>query len=453
MTQRARRSGRALQATVLLAAAALLGWQVAATTLAAALVPYDPGAALVLAPENPRALLKLAEQRVGQDPASGGSEAFPLAGRADVMEAALQMAASGITAPLLPPDITDADRATVAALAAGAWRTDPLEPRAPRLLGQLAADGASAMALMRQSVALSRHDPVGLYWLLQRAIVDGDPAATLRYADVLLRTQPDFGPLVHPLLTMLAAKPEARPLVLSALKSDPPWQLAFLEALPRLSDDPRLAFDYLRALAGRSSSTLNTAALRYLETLAGRGDYLLAHEVWRALPIDGVPPPERLLYDGTFAMPPGATPFSWRFESGGGVRISVETAEGREGENALTLEFPGQTVAPMRVSQVVVLKPGRYTVSGLARGVFIARRGLRWRLVCQNAQDRDLGQSDELFGGGEAWRPFAFSAEVPSADCPAQMLTLVFETTERSERIVRGEIAMTRLAIRPGAND
>ncbi|WP_208112231.1 hypothetical protein [Oharaeibacter diazotrophicus] len=436
--------------TILAAVAGLLGWQVATRTLPAVLAPYDPGAALILAEGNPRALLLLAERRLGQDPtARNDADALPAAEREDVVEAAATMVARGIARPLLPPDVTAADRATVAALAAAAWRAAPLDPRAPRLLGQLSEDEGTGRRLMEQSVALSRHDPLALYWLIQHAFLAGDVDGVLRHADILLRAQPDFAATVAPMLTALTADEAIRPRIVAALAAAPPWRDGFLAELPALAADPRLPFALLRDLARGPTPPTSSQVMSYLTVLVAREDYRLAHEAWRVFPMDGEEHPADLVFDGGFRNRPGATPFSWAFSFGGGVRITTTAAPGRPGDKALALEFAGQMVEPMTVTQVTVLDPGRYRIAGSQAGTFESRRGLRWEMICRRPGAAPLGGSDELFGGGEGWSPFSFDIEIPRENCPVQILRLVFDTVAQADRIVRGDLYLTDISIRP----
>jgi len=98
-------------------------------------------------------------------------------------------------------------------------------------------------------VALSRHDPLALYWLIQHAFLAGDVDGVLHHADALLRAQPDFAPTVAPMLTALTADETTRPRIVAALAASPPWRDGFLAELPALATDPRLPFALLRELA------------------------------------------------------------------------------------------------------------------------------------------------------------------------------------------------------------
>ena len=426
-----------------------LVWQIATRSVPAALWQTAPDWALALAPENSSARLQLAEWKLGQG--SGGQPppgyAAPLQDSSESKAQINAILVRGVPAPMVPPDISAQDRTFVRQLATLAWLSQPLNARGPRLLGQIAATNVEAAALMAKARTLSMHEPLANYWLLQAAFLASDFPGTLAHADVLLRAQPDIYPVVVPVLARIAENPAAAPALATVLRGNPPWRAAFFQAVVNSVFRPGTISDLLLALQPTTAPPTPAEVNPFLAYLVKSRLYGPARSLWQRMSPANSPARDQLLFDGSFAAAPSPTPFDWRLQPGAGMRLAIAAAPDKAGQNGLRLEFLEQTVAPLEIGQTVVLGPGNYIFSGLAKGDFRARKGLRWQVACIERPYTPIATSPLLNGNPAGWREFKFAFAVPASDCAAQQISLDLFAISESERIAAGTAWFTGLDI------
>ena len=432
-----------------IAIALLLFWQIVTRSVAACLWQVAPASALALAPGNSSARLQLAEWMLGQ----GGADqppamAVPRLNSPAAQAQAMAILARGIAAPMVPPDISAADRAAIQQLAAQAWLSQPLNPRAPRLLGQITESGPKAAVLMARARALSMHEPLANYWLLQAAFLASDFSAALDHADVLLRAQPDSHPIVIPVLARMAENPAGAGPLEAVLHRNPPWRALFFLTIINSIARPGIVSDLLLALQQGPAPATAEEVNACLAWLVKSGLHGQARNLWQRLSPAASPSRDEALFDGNFDAPPSATPFDWHLLSGGGVRLAITAAPGKAGQNALRLEFLEQTVSALEIRQTMVLEPGSHVFSGSVSGDFRASRGLRWQIACAGNPYAPFAASPPLNGNLAGWREFAFAFAVPATGCAAQLASLDVYAVSGSERIVTGTAWFTGLAVR-----
>jgi hypothetical protein len=108
-----------------------------------------------------------------------------------------------------------------AELALGA---DPLSAHALRILGQLAdanGDDTRASQYMRAAARRSMRESVAVYWLMRKSYENGDYAAAIYGADVLLRTRSETMPYVMPTLVQMAQSKDANGELKKLLAGNP----------------------------------------------------------------------------------------------------------------------------------------------------------------------------------------------------------------------------------------
>ena len=192
-TMRVRMPQRALVTIPLLALGALLLWQIVTRSLAAYLASTSPASALLLRPTEATALVTLAEEELyslatSDQPTDRSSvpaevarkddrlktDGDKLAGWSELALKAIadkpQQAQEGGPAAL---PLGHGERAQIRARAEDVLIADPLNPRALRILGQLAAadgDEAAATKYMRAATARSLGETVALTGCCRRAL-------------------------------------------------------------------------------------------------------------------------------------------------------------------------------------------------------------------------------------------------------------------------------------------
>jgi len=435
--------------TGLLALAGLaLAWQVTAHSLVAYLANVEPRWALMISPGNADALSRMADAELS---AAVSETEASAAGGPNVAPGALEMArairAKGIPAPMLPPDVAAAVRREVREDAITAFLGNPLDARAPRILGQIAESEDQTRTLMQSSIARSMHETLSVYWLMQDSYLRGDLAGFASYADILLRSQLRMMSWVAPVLMRLAGTSEGDAPLKTLLRRDPPWRPYFFAALPGAISDARAPLDLMLDLQQNGAAPTTEELRPYLQFLVDRKLYDLAYYTWlQFLPSEQL---ERtgLLFNGNFEFPSNKLPFDWVFQFGSGVRISVGAPNANPNVHAVNYEFTAGLVGANAVRQLVVLKPGNYSLSGRQLGSINARRGLRWRVACVDHPADLLAQSEAFVGKSLRWKDFSFSFTVPEHNCPAQLVWLELDAVVNADRVASGSAWFTNLAL------
>lgn len=341
------------------------------------------------------------------------------------------------------------DSAQIEAWAERALLNDPINPRALRILGQLAhaaSDEGRTDVFMQAAAQRSLHESSAVYWMMRKSCLDGNYRAALRYADILLRTRSQATRHVVPVLGKMAEIPGASADLKDFLAKNPPWRSQFFAMLPRGVSDARTPLDLFLSL--RSSKAPPTAEnLRsYLDFLIGRGFHELAYYAWLQFL-----PPEQLgrvgrLFNGDFETTPSGLPFDWVILEGTGTAIEVASLPDQPGQSALRLEFGPGRVSFREVKQQVLLTPGTYIFKGKVQADLMSERGLQWLVTCVRVR-KPIGASLTVNGSTGGWQDFEFSFSVPETGCPAQVVLLALDARSASEMFVSGSIWYDDLSI------
>jgi hypothetical protein len=438
-------------------AAAALAWLVLSRSFAAYLAEGAPQAALWLNPNEPTALLNLADAAINAPqgraaaPPDGAAQAMPPAGanagppRRDFSEFGMVDANAAIDLP------------AVRGWAEAALKSAPLNARALRILGQTAAAAghdADAGRFMQMAAQLSLHESAAVYWLLVRSVQSKDYKSALTYADVVLRTLPGFDPYVVPLLARMVEDGKAANLLKAVLADDPPWRTTVLANLPRAVVDERIPLDLLLALRASRHPPRAAEVDAYLNFLVTHRMYELGYYTW----LQFLRPDELggagLLYNGNFEAPLSDTPFDWRFEQGAGVSIDVAERPDKTGDHALRIDFEYGRVEYHSIKQLLMLAPGRYQLHGRYQGELIGPRGLKWRLACAETPDQPFAASAMIAGRAAAWSDIDLDFEVPAGNCRAQYVSLDLDARMPSEQFLNGTVWFDDMSIqrRAGAS-
>jgi hypothetical protein len=433
-------------------------WQVISRSLVAYLADAAPQAALSLRSTDATALLNLADKTLNVDHAGEGTTAEDEAsGRiAEFATSAANMAKdnSNLETADAPADASarperslSAETAEqVRAWAESALLNDPLNAQALRILGQLAADEESVERLMQAAARGSLRESVAVYWLMHKSYERKDYATAITYADILLRTRPQYINYIIPTLAEMAENPDAAGEVKKFLAKNPPWRAQFCPALFNSISDARTPLDLLLSIKDTSTPPSAADVGGYLNFLIGHKFYELAHFSWQQFL-----PPEQLnstgfLYNGSFEAAPSGMPFDWVIAPGTGVTVDIAARPDRDGQRALFMEFGHGRVEFRGVTQFIMLAPGTYRLKGQYKGQITGRRGLEWRITCAGGGTA-IGKSVMFTGATPAWKDFEFDVTVPSEDCRAQHLRLELSARSASEQFVSGSAWFDELDI------
>jgi hypothetical protein len=429
--------------------AVALAWLVLSRSFAAYLADGAPRAALWLNPHEPTALLNLADAAIN---APQGRAAAPTEGAGQAAAEPRASAPAGASPGQPGRDFSEfgmidaraaIDLPAVRGWAEAALRSEPLNARALRILGQAAAASGKdpdAGRFMQMAARLSLHESVAVYWLLVRSVESKDYAAALTYADVALRTLPGFDPYVMPLLARIVADGKAANLLKAELADDPPWRTIVLQNLPRAVVDERVPLELLLALRSSRHPPRAAELDAFLNFLVAHRMYELAYYTW----LQFLRPDELagagLLYNGSFESPPSGAPFDWSFEQGSGVNIDVVERPDKSGDRALRIDFEYGRVDYHSIKQLLMLAPGRYHLHGRYQGDLVGRRGLKWRLACAETPDRPFAESAMIAGRAAGWSDIDLDFDVPGDGCRPQSMSLDLDARMPSEQFLTGTI-------------
>jgi hypothetical protein len=454
---------RWIGAALLAGLGVLLFWQIVTRSLAAYFASEAPATALMLRPNEPAALLALADATLNPRPSAAESDAEQH-GRGDAdrvggwSELALKAAAAKLPlesgpAPVSGPSpLSDDDKARIRQRTEMALMQEPLNARALRILGQLA-DGAGddvrAAKLMRAAVDRSLSESVAVYWLLKKSFEANDYPHTISYADMVLRKRPQLMRYVVPVLAALAGSehPEATSALTATLRQNPPWRRAFLRTLPGHIRDAKTPLHLFLSLKGTETPPTTRELRAYLDFLIGHKFFELGYYTWlQFLPAQELGRID-FITNASFESEPSGLPFDWRIAQGTGVSIDIVPRPGEADGKALFLEFgPGR--ADFRgVSQVLMLAPGSYRLKGKFKGDTRGRRGLQWSIRCAGSKDAPIGTGPMFVGVARTWSDFEFAFTVPETKCRAQKLRLALAARSASEQLVSGSVWYDELQI------
>ncbi|ATQ69398.1 MULTISPECIES: hypothetical protein [Methylosinus] len=411
MSPRARTSGapRRLRVVLFGVVGLCLAYELVTADLAPHLASLWPKAALAVAPNNPAALLAVAE-RIVESSNSGAA-------------------------------LSPADRARARRLAETAAAQAPLRAAPWRLIGRLTPDDR-AEPFMEAAAQRSLTEAGALRFLLARRVAQARYAHAAEIADILLRSRTDAFDDAAAFMTLIAEADEGAPIVRRMIAAHPRWRDPFLLKLSEGASDARTPLRLLLAARDEPSPRSEEAARRYLQALFRAGHYDFAYEAWRRLLPKGRTAPSSGLFNAGFAEPPTASPFDWTLEAAAGVAIDIAEVDG---ERALRLRY-NQRAAPHSVRQYVKLAPGLWRMSYRLRGALESPRGLRWRIACADGATV-LGESEMARGRFDNWTTFKFDFAAPNANCPLQSVSLILDARSPSEWIASGEMLFTGLAL------
>lgn len=341
------------------------------------------------------------------------------------------------------------DIAALQQQAAGLVATTPADARGYSLMGAIAdrqGDADRAQALY--GLAL-QHSKSELHALMRTAVArlqQDDLAGALEHIDLLLRRWPNYWDSASSIVVRMAEDPRWERALAAQLERYPPWRGQAIAGLARAG-----SIDFLvRLLAGMPPDQRETPAARgerntVVTSLLNAGQPAGAHALFTATLTEAERAVAGLVFDGSFSLPPGTSPFAWRVQRQG----ATEVRQGPVGSSAsgLAVIFLDSPARPGIVSQRLAAPPGRYRLSLHTQAVNLrAPRDLFWSVRCEGGPvllrlDVPVGSTQERL---EA------DLEVPATGCGLQALSL--DTSVRTESWrdrYQGEARFTDLALTP----
>lgn len=324
-------------------------------------------------------------------------------------------------------------------LAREALRIAPMSGPALRVLGAVAearGDQARARQLIELAVAVTPRDTAGQFWLAINALVARDLGDCLRRLDRLLRFEPQVEPDAFPILATIAVSPAGVGAIAGTLAQDPPWRGGFMQQLiyqaPAATDVLRL----FRAISAEQGKVHPGEWDALIARLIAANDWIRLRRLLSAHPELGSA--NTLVHDGAFDGDGHGPVLGWNIGRVPGADAMISEDPSAAGNRALRLQFHDRRVPFRHVSQLLLLQPGPYRLTGRVRLVDLQTpRGLAWTLTCTPGQ-AVIGKS-ELLSGSSDWRAFDIQFQVPEDNCGGQSLVLAVEARIAAEQQIVGE--------------
>jgi hypothetical protein len=299
----------------------------------------------------------------------------------------------------------------------------------------------AALRLYRAAASLSGHAGPAHTILLQRALIRHDMEAAARHIDILLRTNVAAQASIFQLASTAGWPPSLVKALASRMARGVAWRAALIALSVSWPDFPALTKAFADALDATGERLTVAELTPALDRLTASGRYAEAHALW----LDTRPPEERAarpaITNPSFASEPDGSIFDWRAPGGAGIMIRFAALLPPDGP-ALTIDAVRGRRTHDLVSQVLMLEPGRWTISGRVRADgIVAARGLRWSVACITNTANVYGRS-KSFLGREAWADFSFEIDV-APDCPALWMGLAADAPTPADADFEGRVAFT----------
>ena len=370
--------------------------------------------------------LGMADQLAGTDPVAA------LGWRPDEPEALLLMADPASSPGLVPSDSGDVARAAIQAA--------PLDGRGYRQLAEQAvrerreADAAKFYVL---AAARGPRDLPTQVWLTNRALSRGEYAAALAHMDLMLRIQPEMAPKLFPVLRVLAVSSPSQPALMAMLLARPPWRTEALADLSLRARDTASLFRLIDRLVHAPGGLDERELSVWLDRLIQERQWGPAYLAW----VNSLDPSARQhignVYNGGFEQEPSQLGFDWHFDRVPGARIDRTQVTGSEGQLALRVAFEDRRTPFHHVRELLALDPGHYRLQGRVRlDDLRSERGLVWTVSCAE-NSKALVDTDPM-RGRRPWQDFTTEFDVPEQGCGGQWLTLRIPARIAAEQLIGG---------------
>jgi len=296
--------------------------------------------------------------------------------------------------------------------------------------GQLAPQNRFVLRLLANQALERKQWPQAADALVRLTMLHHDAQAARALAAMVAQSGHDKDQLAA-LVTQLKA--DSRWLA-QALHSMPAAKLPVVQAMPLVQQ--AMALQRLPPELGQM----------LVRQLIAEGVWLDAYAIWLHL----WQRPLGLLFNGSFEQDFVPNGFDWNLSGANNHRAGARVFQPHMAERGrvLQVEFTGRPIAQPVLSQLLVLAPGQYRLSGNYRSANLrSEGGLAWVFSCA-ADRREISRSAALGLSGGQWSSFDVALTLPP-DCGLGV-RLSLQTFARYESTtgLRGEVQFDKLALR-----
>ncbi len=284
-------------------------------------------------------------------------------------------------------------------------------------------------ALILGAARLSLRDPRTQLSAVNIALQAKNHDEALRHLDGLLRSRPELGEQLFPVLSKLVDDKDAVSFLAGTLNTRPPWRKPLFDHLVKQPDGWQTAQKLFAALRASGGETEAGEVRQLVASLIKQKNFEQAHYVWLDSLHQARLARVQNVFDGGFDMEPLNQYFDWNIRPSKNAVASIVSRPGSSANLALRAEFVGHQGFYAGVSQHLRLLPGTYALRFTVLVQKLeASRGLLWRIRCAEKNGL-LAESPEIRTSGP-WVPSNVLFSVPETGCSTQLLQL--ETVARS---------------------
>jgi O-antigen ligase len=322
-----------------------------------------------------------------------------------------------------------------------ALRLSPIDADAVRTvaMGRAAAGSVrSGQQLMDIAASLGWRDALTQLWAIGASQQTGEPEKAVERAEALFQQDLFFPSAVELLLRDAPSGVTANELV-RALAQGPQWRARFFKAVGQLpaSSNDRVAQFAVRLNRTRAPLTVEEVQ-PLVDRLIANGQIERASWLWTQARRDN------LVANGDFGQLSDrngvAAPAAWDISDEDLATIAIQIPPFESRGRALRVSSAARSGAIL--SQRLLLRPGSYLLSFVARSDGPSEAAVAWELRCSSSPATQSAQ-EALVSPGR-WRRFDVDVTVPVQDCPIQRLAL-----RRPTDIHPPEVWIDRIILQP----
>lgn len=309
-----------------------------------------------------------------------------------------------------------------------ALAADPLYIRAIRTAGLIEESFGSiekAKSLMEIAAARSLYEVPAHLWLVSYYARQEEFEPLLNHLSALLtaasQVPNDIRTRLMEALTVLATSPGISEAIVAELELEPIWRAVFLRKFSQETPDVNGLLRFYAQLQESNAPPNDMELSLFLTRLIDEEYFEAAYLAW----IDSLVASEQLevsnIYNGNFEQAPTLSPFDWSLGRFNGAEISI-TPRAID-DNALRVSFDGARGRFRHISELLLLGPGEYELSGEIRAeASFSPAILEWVIECANGEV--IGRAGP-FSRTLGWSAFA-AKFVILRGCPWQSLRLQY---------------------------
>ncbi len=266
------------------------------------------------------------------------------------------------------------------------------------------------------------------------------PDKVLAEWDILLTRDVEMRNSMWPYLQEKLSEPNLAIIFDKLASENSNWWPSFFIFLTRNPNSSPNLLEHFYNLRSANKLLTENEITTYVARLIQDKEWIRAKRAWEL----GLSPEQvaykGLIYDGSFEGEQHNTGFDWYFAPPKQIKISPDITFGMQGKKALHINFLGsQRLNFQHIWQRLVLDPNDYQLTFNYRtDNFQNTKGMQWRIYC--IDDNKLLAESPALTDASVWKNIQVNFNVPSTNCPAQILRLEASSKFAHEQVFNGNL-------------